>query len=554
MAVKLLVAGVEVLLRVEEVAHTEDERKAVAKAFLELCIDHVCRPDFGITHADSVVVVPRKVDVELCRQGEGRRCVGHQHMVQANRGIDCHTLFPRDIGQVGVGLPPLRELQRGVQIDIILLRVLVVDVVDIDDVRVIRVGHEVLLNLIRLERYTGREGIFVPRHIRQVDAVRKRGVEQRVTRLIGVVRNLLSLGVELPERGARNLAGILTDEHMLALLVEFVRQVQVREEREVILAELRAVALGAGVFATQTRHKTPAVEITTHNAIGGRNLLVVVDQEALALVFKPYVLLLILEQGIRLHAVVGVFSAGLEDDFGREVLLVAKRGGCHAVLRVGEVAVERVNRVHRTTVVVAVFVLAYLIVGQEFQRRAEGVDLPYIIKGGVDVALLIVAEEEAPGLLLERLATQERVGVVGAVFFGLGEATTQTDRVLFRKLIDGIEATAIVLTRFVEVRLRFELCRVGEVGGLLCSVGLGGLVGKPGGCIEVQFSAMQGDVGRGVEGESVAVCGSPHLHRTHRAVLALTAQRDLDDATCRIGIVVGSRGGDDLDFLNLLRA
>ena len=108
--------------------------------------------------------------------------------------------------------------------------------------------------------------------------------------------------------------------------------------------------------------------------------------------------------------------------------------------------------------------------------------------------------------------------------------------------------------RFVEVRLRFELCRVGKVGGLLFSVGLGGLVGKPGGCIEVQFSAMQGDVGRGVEGESVAVCGSPHLHRTHRAVFALTTQCDFDDATCRVGVVVGSRGGNDFDFLNLLRA
>ena len=289
-------------------------------------------------------------------------------MVQANGGINCHALFPRDVGQVGVGLPPLRELQRGVQIDIILLRVLVVDVVDIDDVRVIRVGHEVLLNLIRLERYTGREGIFVPCNIRQVDAVRKRGVEQRISRLIGVVRNLLSLGVKLPERGARNFTGILADEHMLALLVEFVRQVQVREEREVILAELRAVALGAGIFATQTRHKPPAVEIAAHNAIGGRNLLVVVNQEALALVFKPCVLLLILEQGIRLHPVVGVFSAGLEDDFGREVLLVAERGGRHAVLRVGEVAVERVNRVHRTAVVVAVFVGAHLVIGQQFQR------------------------------------------------------------------------------------------------------------------------------------------------------------------------------------------
>ena len=75
-AVELLVLGTDILLRIEEVAHGKGEREAVAKAFLEGAIDHVCCTDDGIAHRDAVVVTPRKVDIELGRQREGGRGIG----------------------------------------------------------------------------------------------------------------------------------------------------------------------------------------------------------------------------------------------------------------------------------------------------------------------------------------------------------------------------------------------------------------------------------------------------------------------------------------------
>ena len=121
-------------------------------------------------------------------------------MVEFDGGVDRHPLLPCYIGQIGVGLPPFGELQRCIQVEVILAGILVVDVVDIDDVRVIRVGEEILLNFIRLQVDAGRQRIFVPSDKREADIVGKRGVEQWVSCLVGVVRNLIALWVELPER------------------------------------------------------------------------------------------------------------------------------------------------------------------------------------------------------------------------------------------------------------------------------------------------------------------------------------------------------------------
>ena len=63
---------------------------------------------------------------------------------------------------------------------------------------------------------------------------------------------------------------------------------------------------------------------------------------------------------------------------------------------------------------------------------------------------------------------------------------------------------------------------------------------------------MDVDIGRGV-----VLVNDPGLRRVERhravdAVLAALFERDADDAARRIGVVVGARGGHDLDLLNLL--
>ena len=57
-AVELLVAGTQILFRVEDITYGKGERKLFAKTLFQRTIDRVCRPDDGIAHLDSVVIAP----------------------------------------------------------------------------------------------------------------------------------------------------------------------------------------------------------------------------------------------------------------------------------------------------------------------------------------------------------------------------------------------------------------------------------------------------------------------------------------------------------------
>ena len=183
-------------------------------------------------------------------------------------------------------------------------------------------------------------------------------------------------------------------------------EVDIREERVVILAEFRAVAFGAGVLATQAGYYAPTVESGPHDAVEGNNLFVVVDVETLPLVDEPLCAFFVFVEGLRLHPIVGVLGSCLHDDALVEVLLPCEAGGRHAVGGCGEVAVERIKPIYTTLIVMAVVVFAYLIVGQKFKGRTEGIDFPDIIKGTSHIPLVVMPQKSGVGLLVECLASQ----------------------------------------------------------------------------------------------------------------------------------------------------
>ena len=70
--------------------------------------------------------------------------------------------------------------------------------------------------------------------------------------------------------------------------------------------------------------------------------------------------------------------------------------------------------------------------------------------------------------------------------------------------------------------------------------------------VEVHAARMQVDVGRRIVPVYDLSLRRVERHRAVDAVLAAFFERDADDASRRVGVVVGARGGHDLYFLNLL--
>ena len=344
---------------------------------------HLFDPAVAQPHAALVAV--GEVDVELRRQGEGRRDarIADVRVYFGTAGF--HALSLADVGGVEVERPPLGRLQRNAGRGVVVFRCVVVDPGDLQQVGVVGIGLHRLLDFVGLDDHAARERIFVGQHERQTYVVLERRVEFGIARLVGVVRNLHALRVEAPEARPFDRAGILRDERVGAVLGEGIGDVGIGKEREVVLPHGAVFAPGAGVFAAQTRHGAPAAQIGLDDAVGCGDLLGVVEAEAVGVVAQPCSGRAIFVERVVVHDVAGVFGARAQRDFGREVLFQGQRGRQHVVACRRTVAVERVERpVGRRdagAVVVVRVGVAEVVVGQELERRAQRVDLPDVVEG-----------------------------------------------------------------------------------------------------------------------------------------------------------------------------
>ena len=101
-------------------------------------------------------------------------------------------------------------------------------------------------------------------------------------------------------------------------------------------------------------------------------------------------------------------------------------------------------------------------------------------------------------------------------------------------------------------RMCVQLLVRGLVARLLAGGGLVLSERSPCRGVEVHAARMQVDVGRRIVPVYDLSLRRVERHRAVDAVLAAFFERDADDASRRVGIVVGARGGHDLYFLNLL--
>ena len=188
----------------------------------------LCAGDtFRAAAADQLEIWANRAGVDIVRQNEG-----------ADPGaVLFDALTVAHVGEVGVQLPPFRGLERQIDRDVIVFGAVVVDPCQLQQVGILRVGLYRLLNLAADELHAGREGVFVGGHQREVHVLLERRVERRVSRLVGVVRNLHPLGVEAPEARPFDGPGVLGDQRPSFLLRKGEGDVGVWKEREIILSD-----------------------------------------------------------------------------------------------------------------------------------------------------------------------------------------------------------------------------------------------------------------------------------------------------------------------------
>ena len=238
---------------VQKVLHRERGGEPVAEAFLHAGLQPVVGQHPAVAQVDAALIVVREVDVEFSRQREGRRDAAECPVVESFGAVLLDALTVAHVGEVGVQLPPFRGLERQIDRDVIVFGAVVVDPCQLQQVGILRVGLYRLLNLAADELHAGREGVFVGGHQREVHVLLERRVERRVSRLVGVVRNLHPLGVEAPEARPFDGPGVLGDQRPSFLLRKGEGDVGVWKEREIILSD--AFSRRVGVFAAQTSHE-----------------------------------------------------------------------------------------------------------------------------------------------------------------------------------------------------------------------------------------------------------------------------------------------------------
>ena len=214
------------------------------------------------------------------------------------------------VGGVEVHGPPFGELAGRIGRDVITLRRVVIDPRYAQPLRVVGVGTHRLLYFAGLDDDAARQRVFVFQHQRQARVVLVGRVELRVSRLIGVVRNLVPLRVEGPEPRPLDRACILRDQRIGPVLGQRIGDVGVGEQTEVILRDAVSFAFGAGVLAAHSRHQAPASEIGRRDGVRRGDVLRVVDREALVVVARPCVVFPVFVQRVVVHVVVGVLGSG----------------------------------------------------------------------------------------------------------------------------------------------------------------------------------------------------------------------------------------------------
>ena len=391
-------------------------------------------------------------------------------------------------------------------------------------------------------------------HQREVHVLLERRVERRVSRLVGVVRNLHPLGVEAPEARPFDGPGVLGDQRPSFLLRKGEGDVGVWKEREIILSD--AFSRRVGVFAAQTSHEAPAAELRRGDGVGRRDVLRVVDREALVVVARPCVALEVSVERVVVHVVVGVFGSGLERPAGRKPLFEGQRRRGDVVDALGVVAVGRIRRRsrsrHAAEVVVSGVGFAARVVGKEFERRAERVDLADVVERRRVVVADVEFVEMAVRACHRAGVPEIRVGVVrlpvpvAPVLELRADAVPAVD--LDHRAGAGPEAAVAAFHR----RMCVQLLVRGLVARLLAGGRLVLSERSPCRGVEVHAARMQVDVGRRIVPVYDLSLRRVERHRAVDAVLAAFFERDADDASRRVGVVVGARGGHDLYFLNLL--
>ena len=318
--------------------------------------------------------------------------------------------------------------------------------------------------------------------------------------------------------------------------------VGVWKEREIILSD--AFSRRVGVFAAQTSHEAPAAELRRGDGVGRRDVLRVVDREALVVVARPCVALEVFVERVVVHVVVGVFGSGLERPAGRKPLFEGQRRRGDVVDALGVVAVGRIRRRsrsrHAAEVVVSGVGFAARVVGKEFERRAERVDLADVVERRRVVVADVEFVEMAVRACHRAGVPEIRVGVV--------RLPVPVAPVLELRAGAGPEAAVAAFHR----RMCVQLLVRGLVARLLAGGRLVLSERSPCRGVEVHAARMQVDVGRRIVPVYDLSLRRVERHRAVDAVLAAFFERDADDASRRVGVVVGARGGHDLYFLNLL--
>ena len=186
------------------------------------------------------------------------------------------------------------------------------------------------------------------------------------------------------------------------------------KEREIVLPDV--FSRRVGVLAAQSRHEAPASELRRGDGVGRRDVLRVVDREALVVVAHPRVALAVLVERVVVHVVVGVLGACLQRPAGRELLFEGQRRRGDVVDARGVVAVGGVRRRTRSRyaaeIVVSGVGLAAGVVEEQFERRAERVDLADVVERRRVVVADVEVVEIAVGVCQRSAVVEIRVGVV----------------------------------------------------------------------------------------------------------------------------------------------
>ena len=213
-------------------------------------------------------------------------------------------------------------------------------------------------------------------------------------------------------------------------------------------------------------------------------------------------------------------------------------------------------------VVVVLLGIVVAVAGGGGERGAEGIDLPGVVEGGVDVARLV----DTVGVA--------RVGAFDAVIGDGGLGVAELALVVPVALADGGEDTEGVVVGKAVVELRADVDTLSSVARVAVLVDDGGDVAR--GVVEFTFGvvvvASVVVVVGGVEGSvptldievesrtdfaayavAVRIVAKRRCDAAIDARLAVLLEDDVDDAAGAFGRVFGTRVGDDFDAFDVLR-